>query len=323
VSGEPGGVTVFAPATVGNLACGFDVLGLALERPGDLVVAFPGGKPGVTISGISGDGGRIPRAAERNSAGVAAAAVLQAAGAWEMGVALEIRKGLPLASGLGGSAASSAAAAVAVDALLGAGLPPRTLLRCAGEGETLGAGAGHLDNVAPALFGGICLVLPGNGSEDPVVVELPVPAGLSVAVVHPDIEMETREARRILGDRVLLSDAVAQWGNTAGLVAALYRGDLELLARTVVDRVAEPLRGPLVPGFQAVKEAALSAGALGCSLSGSGPSVFALCGDPDTARRAGEGMVAAFREAGGVGATLHLSPVARRGARVLAAGESP
>jgi homoserine kinase len=310
-------VRVFAPATVGNVACGFDVLGLALAEPGDVVVIRPGAVPGVEITAITGDDGRLPRSAERNAAGLAARAVLRAAGVERTeGIRLELHKGLPLSSGLGGSAASSVAGAVAADAYLGTGLSREILLSCAGEGEAGGAGATHLDNAAPCLYGGICLVLPARDGLPDRVVELPVPGGLSVVVVHPHLEVRTADARKLLGDTVAMADAVAQWGNTAGLVAALYRGDLELLARTLVDRVAEPRRAALVPGLEAAKAAALAAGALGGSLSGSGPSVFALCPDLATAARAGEAMATVFRDRG-TPCDIHASPVALQGARVL------
>lgn len=311
-------VRVFAPASVGNVACGFDVLGLALERPGDVVVARLRPEPGVAIALVSGDGGRLPREATRNAAGVAALAVIEALGRGPdaPGIELELHKGLPLSSGLGGSAASAVAGAVAADALLQGGLPRSVLLACAGEGESGGAGASHLDNVAPSLHGGICLVLPPRGGAGPRVVELPVPEGLAVAVVHPHIEVRTADARRLLGDTVPLEAAVTQWGNTAGFVAALHRGDLDLLSRTLVDVVAEPLRAPLVPGFARVQAAARGAGALGGSLSGSGPSVFALCADSATALAAAGAMADAFRGAG-VESDVHVSPVDRRGAHVV------
>lgn len=318
-------VHVFAPATVGNVACGFDVLGLALEGPGDVVTARLTSEPGVRFDAIHGDGGRIPLAADRNAAGIAAAAVRALAPSDAPGLALTLHKGLPLASGLGGSAASAVAGAVAADRVLGLELPSGTLLRCAGLGEREGAGASHLDNVAPALLGGICLVLGGfgdsgpgtTGDDEPAVVELPIPPTLAAAVVHPHVEIRTRDAREVMGDKVPLSAAVAQWGNTAGFVAALYREDLELLARTLVDHVAEPRRASLVPGFAQVKAAALATGALGASLSGSGPSVFALCDGIGRAQAVGQAMMEAFRTAGGVEGDLHVSPVARRGARVV------
>ncbi|NIP61031.1 MAG: homoserine kinase, partial [Gemmatimonadetes bacterium] len=182
------------------------------------------------------------------------------------------------------------------------------------------AGSSHPDNAAPALLGGI--VLARRGVRRPVV-RLPVPPGLSVALLHPRLEMSTREARSALGTTILLDDAIAQWGNTAALVAALYEGDLELLSDALEDRVAEPVRRGRVPAFGPVKEAALLAGALGCSLSGAGPSIVALCRDPDEARSVGESMLERFTAEAHVPADLHLSPVSREGARVLAPVDSP
>lgn len=310
-------VRAFAPATVGNLACGFDVFGLALQHPGDVVVARERPEPGVSVEAVTGSGGRIPTDPERNTAAVAARALLERVGA-HTGVALQVHKGLPLAGGLGGSAASAVAAAVAVDALLDARVSLDVLLECAAEGERAGAGSPHLDNVAAALYGGIVLVRPG---AQPAVVQLPVPEGLACAVVHPHLEVETREARRILGDSVRLHDAVTQWGNTAALVAGLFREDWEVMGSALVDVVAEPKRAVLVPGFAAVKGAALAAGALGCSLSGAGPSVFALCRAVDVAERAAEAMRGAFAQAAQLEAEAYVSLVARAGARVLGEGE--
>lgn len=325
-SHEPLGdsVTVFAPATVGNVACGFDVLGLALEGPGDRVTAWLSREPGLRIRSIAGDGGRLPREAQRNTAGLAGLAVLELArerGVEVPGVELDLMKGLPQAGGMGGSAASAVAGAVAVDTLLALRLPRPTLLQCAGRGESEGAGAAHLDNAAPALFGGICLVLPAFDPAPPTVVQLPVPEGLHIALVNPALRIPTADARAALGGSVPLPAAIAQWGNTAGFVAALFRSDLELLARTVVDHVAEPVRASLIPGFARVRAEALEAGALAASISGAGPSLFALCADAVSARRAAEAMAEAFREEGIV-AERHVSPVAARGARVVAGGSS-
>lgn len=324
------GVRVFAPATVGNVACGFDVLGLALEAPGDVVEARPVARPGIVLRAIVGDGGRLPLDAGRNSAAIAAAAVLREA-QFDGGLELVLEKGLPLAGGLGGSAASSVAGAVAADAAIAAGLSLPALLACAGEGEAMGAGAIHLDNVAPCLYGGICLVLPpdagrsvrpeasvrpGSTRGAPLVLQLPVPLELSVAVVHPEVEVRTEDARRLLGDRISLAQGVSQWGNTAGFVEALHRGDFALLGRTVRDAVAEPVRAPLVPGFERVRDAALEAGAVACSLSGSGPSMFALAEGVEVARAVADRMQAAFSEAG-VRSSCHAGPVGRSGARVM------
>ena len=312
-------VTAFAPATVSNVACGFDVLGFAMEAPGDEVSAsFAGGKTTdgagtVTIEDIEGDGGRLPRDGAKNTAGVAVRALLQTLGE-HRNITLRIRKGLPLSSGLGGSAASAAAAVVAVDALLGAASPLITLIASALEGERLGAGSAHADNVAPALCGGLVLV---RRTSPPDVLQLPVPPGLTAVVVHPDIEIETSMARALLGSDVPLKDAVQQWANLGALVHGLHTGDFAVIGRSLEDTIAEPRRASLVPGLAAIKRAAADAGALGCSLSGSGPSLFALCKGYDVALRVAEAMTAAVgREIGGESQT-YLSPVAQRGARVI------
>jgi len=198
-------VTAFAPATVSNVACGFDVLGFALHEPGDQVTAR-WAPAGVHIADISGDDGRLPREARRNTAGVAAEALLRLVGETR-GVSLSIVKGLPLSSGLGGSAASAAAAVVAVDALIGAHSSPETLITCALEGESHGAGSAHGDNIAPSICGGFVLV---RRSHPPDIVRLPVPAGLTAVVVHPDLEIETAMARKLIGDTVSLQDAIQQ-----------------------------------------------------------------------------------------------------------------
>ncbi|PYQ77383.1 MAG: homoserine kinase [Acidobacteria bacterium] len=306
-------VTAFAPATVSNVACGFDVLGFALETPGDEVTARRAAG-GVRIADITGDAGRLPREASRNSAGVAAQALLRAAGE-NGGVELTIAKGLPLSSGLGGSAASAVAAVVAVDALIGARLPIDTLLACAFEGERLGAGSAHADNIAPCLYGGFVLV---RRASPPDIVRLPVPHGLTAVVVHPDLEIETAKARALLGDSVPLADAIRQWANLGAFVDALHRGDFALLSRSLEDAIAEPRRAPLVPGLAAIKQAATDAGALGCSLSGSGPSLFALCRGLETAERVAASMAHAVKQHIGGAPQTYISTIAPHGAQVIA-----
>ncbi|PYQ70101.1 MAG: homoserine kinase [Acidobacteria bacterium] len=306
-------VTAFAPATVSNVACGFDVLGFALETPGDEVTARRAAG-GVRIADITGDAGRLPREASRNSAGVAAQALLRAAGE-NGGVDLTIAKGLPLSSGLGGSAASAVAAVVAVDALIGARLPIDTLLACAFEGERLGAGSAHADNIAPCLYGGFVLV---RRASPPDIVRLPVPHGLTAVVVHPDLEIETAKARALLGDSVPLADAIRQWANLGAFVDALHRGDFALLSRSLEDAIAEPRRAPLVPGLAAIKQAATDAGALGCSLSGSGPSLFALCRGLETAERVAASMAHAVKQHIGGAPQTYISTIAPHGAQVIA-----
>ena len=305
-------VTAFAPATVSNVACGFDVLGFPLTSPGDEVTARPAAS-GVTIDDIIGDQGRLPREAARNTAGVAAQALMDARGE-RRGVALTIRKGLPLASGLGGSAASAAAAVVAVDRLFNLGAPLETLVVCALEGERIGAGSAHADNIAPAVYGGFVLVRRAN---PPDIVRLPVPAGLTAVVVHPDLEIETAMARKLLGTEVPLADAIQQWANLGAFVDALHRGDFDLMARSLVDTIAEPRRAPLVPGLANVKRAAVEAGALGCSLSGSGPSIFALCRSAADAERVARAMTDAVSAEIGGEVQTYVSSVAPQGARIV------
>jgi homoserine kinase len=310
-------VTAFAPATVSNVACGFDVLGFALATPGDEVTARLIDS-GVVIDDIIGDRGRLPREATRNTSSVAAQALLNATGE-RRGVALTIRKGLPLSSGLGGSAASAAAAVVAVDALLQLGSSMETLIRCALEGERLGAGSSHADNIAPSLCGGFVLV---RGMNPPDVVRLPVPNGLTAVVVHPDLEIETAMARALLGDTVTLKDAIQQWANLGAFVDALHRGDFALMARSLEDRIAEPRRAPLVPGLSIIKQAAVDAGALGCSLSGSGPSLFALCRTAADGERVARAMTDAVAAQIGGESQTYVSSVAPQGAHVVPAGVS-
>jgi homoserine kinase len=306
-------VTAFAPATVSNVACGFDVLGFALHDPGDEVTACLRAGDGVCIDDIRNDNGRLPRDPAKNTASVAAQALLTILGE-RRGVALTIRKGVPLSSGLGGSAASAVAAVVAVDALLDARTPLETLMACAFEGERIGAGSAHGDNIAPAVYGGFVLVRVPN---PPDVVRLPVPPGLTAVVVHPDLEIETAHARALLGTHVPLADAIRQWANLGALVDALHRADFALLSRALEDTIAEPRRASLVPGLAAIKQAASDAGALGCSLSGSGPSLFALCRDAATAQAAATAMTAAVRRHIGGEPQTYVSPIAPHGARVV------
>ncbi len=306
-------IAAFAPATVSNVAAGFDVLGFALDEPGDVVVARLSDTPRVVIGEVTGDGGRLSRDPGKNTAGAAAQALLAALGT-RQGIVLDVHKGLPLASGVGSSGASAVAAVVAVNELLGRPASMERVCQAAMQGEQAGCGAIHPDNVAPSLYGGFVLA---RSVEPPDIVRLPVPAGLSCAVLHPHLEVQTGAARALLGDSVPLATAVRQWANLGALVSALHTGDLALLSRSLVDHVAEPKRAALVPGFARVKAAALAAGALGCSLSGSGPSIFALAPTLAAARVVGEAMAAAYAAEPGPGADLWVSPVGTTGARIV------
>jgi homoserine kinase len=307
-------IRVFAPATVANIGPGFDVLGLALSNPGDLLDAELSDTPGVEIVEVTGDAGRLSRDATKNVAGLAAADVLRRAGSTK-GLRLWLHKGMPVASGLGSSGASSAAGAVAANEMLGRPLSPLDVVLSAMEGECAASGTAHADNVAPSVMGGIVLVC----SYDPFeIVELPVPDALRVAVVHPHCQVSTAEARRLVKERTYGLDVIVpNIGSVAALVAALYRGDLPLLGRSIDDRIIEPLRATLIPGFAAVKDAALAAGAFGCSIAGSGPSVFAFADSDTSAQAVGAAMQAAFKSAAGLGSDLFWGKVSTEGARVI------
>lgn len=305
---------MFAPATVANLGPGFDVLGLALSNPGDMLDAELCETPGVTIVEVTGDGGRLSRDPQKNVAGRAAIDVLRRAGS-SKGLRLWLHKQMPLASGLGSSGASSAAGAVAANEILGRPLSPRDVVLSAMEGECAASGTPHADNVAPSVMGGVVLVR----SYDPLeIVPLPVPEALRIAVVHPHCQVSTAEARRLVKERSYGLDLIVpNIGSVAALVAALYRGDLPLLGRSIDDRIIEPLRATLIPGFAAVKTAAFGAGALGCSIAGSGPSIFAFAGDDDAAQRIGAAMQAAFKSAAGLDSDLFWGKVSTEGAHVI------
>ena len=323
-------VRVFAPATVSNLGPGFDVLGLALQQPGDLVEAELHDEPGVKIVTVTGAGDALTTDPTRNVVGIAAADVLRrlqdkvqgpaASGQNQgpgtgVGVRLWLHKQMPLASGLGSSAASSVAGALAVNELFGGGLSRRELVASALEGERAASGAPHADNAAPSLLGGIVLIR----SYDPLeLVSLPIPPELRVVVVHPHCEVATASARALVSERRYeLGDVVANLGNVGALISALYQNDLELFGRSISDRLVEPARAGLIPGFQQVKDAALAAGALGCSISGSGPSVFAFSGSDRGASRVAAAMCDAFRAAADLESDAYLGPVNARGASAL------
>ncbi len=302
----------FAPATMANLGVGFDILGLAVAEPGDIVEAEFCDAPGVTIAAIHGDQGRLPREAERNTAGVAALSVLRAVSETR-GVSLTIHKGLPLASGLGSSAASAVAAAVAVNVLLGEPLARADLLPAALDGEELVSGR-HADNVAPCLFGGITLSFGLTAAE---IWPLPVPADLWLALVTPAVEVPTAEARAVLPKQVPLKAMVHQTASVARLLSALYRGDIPAMAAAMeADRVIEPARAHLMPLLAEVRAAAHAAGAYGLVISGAGPTLAAICDSPESAARAAAAMERTYVEVG-IGAVSRACQIASGGARVL------
>lgn len=307
------GIKVFAPASVANVAVGYDILGFALEKPGDEIIASFKDSSGLEITKITGAGGKLPYDLDRNTAGFAAKKLLEYLGEAERGIALEIHKKMPFGSGLGSSAASAAAGVMAVNELLGRPLEKSQLLPFAVLGEQIADGAYHADNVAPSLLGGIVLIR-SNANLD--VHRLHVPKGLYVAVIYPEVEVLTREARSILSESVGLDQLIRQSGNLAGFIVGLYNSDFDLIRRSLEDVVIEPQRARLIPHFYAVKEAALDAGALGCSISGAGPSIFALCDNTLTAEVAGKNMQAVF-DRHKVNNHLFLSGINQEGAVLL------
>ncbi|MEK7703323.1 MAG: homoserine kinase [Myxococcota bacterium] len=284
-------VTAFAPATVANVAVGFDLLGFACDAVGDRVtVSLRSGSDDIVIEEITGVATSLPRDAARNTASVALRA-LQADRKLAHGFRLRIDKGIALSSGMGGSAASAVAAVVAADRLLGLGLTKSQLVSYALAGEEAASGARHADNVAPCVYGGLTAVV----SHEPLqILEIPVPTALCCALVHPHAQVETAAARALLRREVKLTDHVQQSARLAGFLAGCFQGNLALIHASMQDLIIEPQRQHLVAGFAEVKQAALAAGALGCSLSGSGPSVFAWADSRVSAERVKAAMVAAM-----------------------------
>ncbi len=285
-------ITVFAPATVGNLACGFDSMGLAINKPGDVVHLVKNNSGKLLIKEITGDDGRLSKKANENTASVAISAFLKAYKI-KQGFDIYLEKQMPLGSGLGSSAASAVAGVYAAYLLSGLKLHRQDLIRFAMEGEKVACGSAHADNVAPCMLGGITLVRSNAPLE---VISLPSPEKLYITVVHPHVEVLTKDARAVLRREVPLPAAVQQWSNTGALVAGLFTSDYTLIGKSTVDLIAEPYRASLIPGFHEVKKAALKNNALACSISGSGPSMFAFCKGQSTAKKVAAAMSEAFRK---------------------------
>jgi len=301
-------VRAYAPGSVGNVGPGLDILGLAVTGAGDRVTARVTPDPGIRVTT---DDAAIPTDPSLNTASLAARAVLVRASATEVGLQLTLDKGLPLSGGQGGSAASAVAAAVAVNHLLGRPLNRHGLLLATLEAEEAVAGR-HADNLAPSLLGSAVLIR----SLDPLdFVLLPVPEALRVVLARPDQQLRTADGRAVLPAVVSRAVALHQAAQVAAMVAALASGDLALLGRAIDDRIAEPARAPLPPGFSAAKAAALAAGALGCSISGSGPTAFALVADEATGAAVAQAMAEAYAAAG-LNCTTRVAAVDRTGARV-------
>jgi homoserine kinase len=301
-------VKIIAPASVANLVCGFDVLGMSLEAPYDEMTMSFSNTPGIHI--VHEDGFGLPEAAEKNVAGAALIAMLKELDP-QTGFSLRVNKCIKPGSGLGSSAASAAGAVAGANALLNDKFSKEDLVRFAMYGEKLASGVKHADNIAPCLYGGITLIrsiLPLD------IVRLSFP-DLFVTVVHPQIEVKTSDARQILRKQVLLKDAIKQWGNIAGLVAGFMQKNYELIGRSLEDVIIEPVRSILIPGFSEVKEKCREAGALGGGISGSGPSVFMLSVEEKTARRVGEVMEQVY-SCLGIDFKIYVTKIDERGVKI-------
>ncbi|GJM31744.1 MAG: homoserine kinase [Saprospiraceae bacterium] len=303
-------IKVFAPASVANVAVGYDILGFALEKPGDEVIVRFSDQIGFRITEISGANGKLPLEVAKNTAGVAALRLLEHLGKTDLGIEMQIHKKMPFGSGLGSSAASAAAGVFAVNELLGGPLTKLELLPFAVAGEQVADGAYHADNVGPSLLGGM-LFIRNNDALD--VHQLPVPEDLYAAVVYPEVEVLTKDAREVLSDTVSLKNHIEQTGNLGGLLIGFFECDYELIGRSLRDVIIEPQRAKLIPHFAEVKAAALKHGALGCSISGAGPSIFALCKGEVLANNIGAAMQQIFNNQQ-INNQLFVSPINRDGA---------
>lgn len=305
-------IKALAPATVANVSCGFDIFGFAVEAPADEVIMTLKQEPGVVIKQITGDDGRLPLEAGKNTAGVAIEAMLKALDS-EAGVEITLHKKLPLGSGMGSSAASSAAALVGMNHLLDQPFTREQLLPFAMEAERIACGSAHADNVAPSLLGGFVLI---RGYEPLDVTKIPTPSDLYCTLVHPHLELKTEDSRRVLKASISMKDAVTQWGNIAGLVVGLMKPDYGLIMRSLSDVVAEPIRSVLIPGFHIIKAEALKNGALGAGISGSGPTIFALSTEYSIAETVGKAIQSQFEKLK-LKSDVYVSRINSAGARVI------
>lgn len=303
-------VKVFAPATVANVSCGFDVLGFCLDKIGDELIIRKSAQAGVRITKIEGQ--RLPLATKENVAGVAAEALLEQYNC-DFGFDIEIYKGINAGSGIGSSAASAAGAVFGINALLGEPFSRNQLIQFAMKGEELASGAAHADNVSPALLGGFTLVRCG---KTPDVISLPSPSELYASILHPKIELKTADARSVLKQNIPLDKGIQQWGNLAALVSALHSNDYDLISRSLVDVIIEPERSVLIPYFNEMKQAALVAGALGSGISGSGPSIFTLSKGKDTAKKVLQAIEKAFTPSG-IAYDAFVSNINTQGVKLL------
>lgn len=304
-------IKVFAPASIANLGCGFDIMGLALDEVGDVLEITASEGDGLTIANDTDV--PLPEDIEQNVITPVIRKFLEITGN-KAQIDVRICKKIYPGSGIGSSAASSAAAAYGMNELFGCPLSEEEVVICAMEGENLASGGYHADNAAPAVMGGIIMI---RGYEPLDVIKLPVPGNFYCAVIHPIIVVSTKEARSILPKEIPMHTAVQQWGNVGGLVAGLYSGNIGLIGRAMKDVVAEPYRKQFIPGFDALREKLLDAGALAMNIAGSGPSVFALADRPDIAEKAGNIMREHF-DALSIEYEAYVVKVSNKGAKLIA-----
>lgn len=303
-------INVFCPATIANISCGFDVLGVALDSVGDEMLIRKVSDKGIKITKLSGQD--LPKETLNNVAGVAGNAFLLAAD-YNGGFEIEINKKIKPGSGIGSSAASSAGAVWGMNFLLGNPFSKTELVKFAMEGERLASDVAHADNVAPALFGGFTLVRSYHPLD---IIAIPAPSELYATIIHPQIEIKTSDSRKILKTTISMETGIKQWGNVGGLVAGLFTEDYDLIGRSLEDHIVEPIRSILIPGFDEVKKTALQAGALGAGISGSGPSIFAFCKGHDTALGVAEAMKLVYNKIG-ITYEIHVSKINIDGVRPL------
>jgi homoserine kinase len=303
-------IKLFCPATIANISCGFDVLGLCLEAVGDEMIIRKSEIKGIRIIKI--DGAELPLEASKNVAGVAALALLEATDC-EFGFEIEIYKKIKAGSGIGSSAASAAGAVFGVNELLGKPFSKKELVQFAMKGEAIASGSEHADNVAPAIFGGITLI---RSTKPLDVIKIESPSELYATVIHPQIELKTSDMRAVLKPEVSLKSAIIQWGNLGGLISGFYTSDYELIGRSLHDEIVEPLRGQFIPKFDLIKRMALENGALGSGISGSGPSIFALSKGVETANRIANTIGDVYKEMN-LPYDIHVSKVNSEGIKIL------
>ncbi|MEM7107645.1 MAG: homoserine kinase [Bacteroidota bacterium] len=300
---------VFAPATVANVGPGFDILGLALNHVGDQLELSLRNEPGITIEMPGSD---LPTDPKLNVAGVSVQGLLDQIGTYQ-GIHLIIHKNVAPGSGLGSSASSAAGAVFGANELLGAPLSKYDLVKFAMMGEAVASGKAHADNVAPSLLGGFTLIRNYYPLE---VVNLSFPKELTVVIIHPQIEVKTSDSKRILRKDIPLEVAIKQWGNVAGLVSGLASGDYELIGKSLEDVIVEPVRSMLIPGFDELKAASKDTGALGCSISGSGPSVFALCSEETIGQKTARSFEEVYANLG-IDYEVYISTINEEGAKII------